>query len=197
MISWFNASFRLWKRGEYHSKVSPLSWSFSITQIIQQHLFHLFEGSEDYDGELPRVTFRIRKSIIQLLELLLQASSSSSTVLVFFMLIIIKILLWCWEIVKDWLWITNSKYLNTWSSDRFFESNSPFLSAVDQHKDNRPPACILCTCRWATCAGKPRQGSNQSPWSYNWLRGEEKRDAHLCFPLVVTITSRFRPRLIC
>ena len=139
--------------------------------------------------------------MLQLLKLLLQASSSSSTILVIPLLIIIfviiiKILLWCWEIVKDWLRISKSKSLNTWSSDRLFESNSPSLSAVDQHKDNRPPACILCTCRWATCAGRPLQGTYQPTWSENWLKGKEKRDAHLSFPLVVTITSRFRPRLI-
>ena len=149
---------------------------------------------------LPRVTFRIRKSMFQLLKLLLQASSSSSTVLIFPLLIIIfviiiKTLLWWWEFVKDWLRITKSKSLKTWSSDRLFESNSPSLSAVDQYKDNRPPARILCTCKRATGAGRPLQGTYHSPWSENWLRGEEKRDAHLSFPLVVTITSRFRPRL--
>ena len=65
-------------------------------------------------------------------------------------------LLCCWEkvIVYCWSWTLKP----------------PSLSAVDQHKDNRPPACTWsnpCTCMWTTGAGWPRQGSTCSAWSEN------------------------------
>ena len=60
--------------------------------------------------------------------------------------VLLPIMACCWEkvIVYCWSWTLKP----------------PSLSAVDQHKDNRPSACILCTCKRATGAGKPPQGSH-------------------------------------